>query len=138
MTKWKSCTSRCAHRDGPPTKAHFLLLWSRAWHTSWRTSSTRPHAQNCVRVGSFALLAVVGGRSTAPIPGHVLHMCVVDAAFVRPAYWQEGKLFSPPISEAAAGDDSVPPYLTFFGSKRFGAVVPVSSAPASTEAGATA
>jgi hypothetical protein len=79
---------------------------------------------------------------------HTLFTCMLLRGWVRPGYWQSGKLFSPPPSPpppAAGVDDgrdkpspdslssALPPYLMFFGSATFGAATPL---PANPPAGA--
>jgi hypothetical protein len=48
------------------------------------------------------------------VRGHGVYFCRVTHAFVRRRYW-DGKCFAP-------RDAATPPYLTFFGSGRFGCV----------------
>jgi len=51
------------------------------------------------------------------VDGHLLLTCKIDRAFVLDCYWT-GKTFEPARPD-------VPPYLSFFGSQRFGVTVPV-------------
>jgi len=52
---------------------------------------------------------------------HLLIMAEVVDAYVHPSYWDSNKLlFRPKTKE---GEQTVPPYLTFFGSQTFGYVV---------------
>jgi flavin reductase (DIM6/NTAB) family NADH-FMN oxidoreductase RutF len=52
---------------------------------------------------------------------HLLIMAEVVDAFVHPSYWDSNKLLFRPM---ARGEQTAPPYLTFFGSQTFGYVVP--------------
>ena len=47
--------------------------------------------------------------------GHTLLLCEIDAAFVDPAYWRDGKLFTPTHG-------GLPRLLSFAGSQRFAAL----------------
>ena len=53
---------------------------------------------------------------------HLLIMAEVVDAYVHSSYWDSNKLLFRPMPKA--GEQTVPPYLTFFGSQTFGYVVP--------------
>ena len=53
---------------------------------------------------------------------HLLIMAQVVDAYVHSSYWDPNKLLFRPVRKE--GDQTVPPYLTFFGSQTFGYVVP--------------
>ncbi len=55
---------------------------------------------------------------------HLLIMAEVIDAYVHSSYWDSNKsLFRPTMTKE--GEQTVPPYLTFFGSQTFGYVVPI-------------
>ena len=61
------------------------------------------------------------GQSVAD-EDHLLIMAEVVDAYVHSSYWDSTKLLFRPMSKE--GGQTVPPYLTFFGSQTFGYVVP--------------
>ena len=55
---------------------------------------------------------------------HFLIMAEVLDAYVNSSYWDSTKLLFRPMTTKTEGEQTVPPYLTFFGSQTLGYVVP--------------
>ena len=91
-----------------------------------------------------AAAAPVNGHNSPPDTGHTLFLCKIEAGWVKPQYWHDGKLFGAarPISSTEPGSDNhtsapflhqaeggsgssdisfspSPPLLCFAGSQRF-------------------